>query len=522
MPSAGKPVTKPASKPKPPSVGYRTWVSIAVIVVVLGGSVQAFIALARLKPPPSERPRQQRVYNVEVYQADPTDVQEVISAFGTARPFRQVTLAAQVSGAIVQTHPTLKVGQEVSGPAIELPAYGEPWPTLGLNIGRYTSAADAVLGTIQLGELLVRIDARPYLERVRSARNRLVELAVQIKQLDQEQENNARLLARAKSDYDTFKVEVDRVKRLRDLDSANNSQVANAEITLRGFETSLLKYQDQEALFPLRREQLYEQRQTLRTELELAELDMLHTEVRPGFSGRISQVFVERGQYVRTGDPLVQLIDLAVLEIPLSVRLEDAAKIEHELRRGGDVPVEFSDSTTNPARWHGLIKRISPSVDELTRTVMVYAVVDNRETLNLESPLLSGSFVHARILGPVLRDAIIVPRDAIVNQSVFIVDSEEKSRRVPITVVQTLGALAVVEPRPGSAEASPADGASGSESASQHASSALAGGHVVLTNLDVLEPGADVRFRDSDIVRIEDELQKQPFSVLRVLPSETD
>ena len=496
------------------SGAFRSLVSLALIVLAIGFSGAVFSMLARLKKPAAEREAVERIYTVEVFNVETSDMLPLISAYGTARSDREVVISAQVTGIVVDIHDDLKVGLAVKGPSVGAPTYGEPAEMAGAALSPFGGPAEALLETIHLGDLMVRIDPRTYIERVRQARNRLVEDSVLLKQLEQEEKNNARLLTRAEADFETFKKEVDRIKDLRRRNSATDSQIANAEIQLRGFEMSVLKLEDQQVLFPIRRDQVEEQRITHQAELDLAELDLVATEVRPAFSGLLSEVFVEQGQLVRTGDPLVRVTDVSKVEIPLSVRVEDYSRIEPLVRSGEGAIVEFSESTTGETKWHGRIVRVSPEVDEMTRTVMVYAIVDNRDEQNRSmAPLLSGTFVHARIHAPIIRQIQIVPRDAILRGGLYVIsniedvedDGSDKAKkrgrveRRSIKVVRNFGSLSAVE-----TSTTGIDRLAGDEP-------------VVLTNLDVINTDSKVEWVVEDSKDLRQEIGAQEVKLIDIV-----
>ncbi|MCA9067548.1 MAG: hypothetical protein KDA84_01405, partial [Planctomycetaceae bacterium] len=78
------------------------------------------------------------------------------------------------------------------------------------------------------------------------------------------------------------------------------------------------------------------------------------------------------------------------------------------------------------------------------RTIEVYVEVDNQKQT---TPLLPGTFVHARIEGPVLERVFAIPRDAIINNHILLAKSEIDS---PVTQQQiepldTLENLAILK-----------------------------------------------------------------------------
>lgn len=477
------------------SLTWRTLLSLVLVLVTLAGTGIGFGLLAALKEPAAKRPQVDRVYNVGVFQTERADLRRLISAFGTVQADVEVTVSAQVSGEIVATHPELHVGQAVAGPRFRLPAYGDEWPASGLQLLPFPAGIDLAFAAVQLGELLVRVDPRVYRERVVQARNRLVENDTELKRLHQEEMNNARLLAKVEADYKTYQREYERLLQLRERNAVTPAQLANAEIELRRFEVAYLQRLDERELFPVRREQLLDRRRGYRAELQIAELELAHTEVRSPLTGRLSEVLVEEGQFVRVGDPLVRVVDVRRVEVPLAITLSDYADLSARLRNQETVRVALADDTTTEPLWFGEIERTSPVVDEQTRTVQVFAVVDNDAEENRAAPpLLPGTFVHARIEGALIPEALVVPRDTIVEDHVFVIDEQNRVRQRTVDVIRPLHSLAWLDPR--------------------SSDSAWTGRErVVLTNLDVMHDGAAVKVQS--VQTLDDELDRQRVTVLK-------
>src|SRR6185369_12352969 len=91
---------------------------------ILAGGFGAFQFLASLKAPPPQRDATPKVYNVDVFDAQRVDLSETLVGYGTAVSDREVTLAAQVAGEIVEVHPNLRVGTEFKAAGVTLDASG--------------------------------------------------------------------------------------------------------------------------------------------------------------------------------------------------------------------------------------------------------------------------------------------------------------------------------------------------------------------------------------------------------------
>jgi RND family efflux transporter MFP subunit len=176
-----------------------------------------------------------------------------------------------------------------------------------------------------------------------------------------------------------------------------------------------------------------------------------------------------------------------VVEIPLAVTLAESARLLPAVESGRRPTVALAASETSEPQWQGEVVRISPQADEQTRTVQIFVEVDNHRQ---STPLLPGTFVHARIEGPVLTDVMVVPRDAVLTGKSF-VDVDGRAQRRVVTIDRTLHGLAIV-----------ADGLN-------------VGERVILTNLDVMYDGAPVSRQLERTVG--DELRAQRTAVARLL-----
>jgi RND family efflux transporter MFP subunit len=437
-----------------PQWSGRILVTLVLSELALAGGYGIKYGLTLLKQAPEVRETVVRKYNVEIFTAAPVDVREIVGAFGTARADKDVTLSAQVAGEVVGLHPHFKVGTRVHA-ASDANDDGPPNP----------------------GELLVRIDSRTYSEHVTQAKHRLAQDEIELEGIDQEERNLDRLSQRLKADHDDAQRELTKIQGLRDKGINTDSDLRRAQMELRSHDKLMVQNGNERDLIPNRRDRIRKQIETHQNDLQIAELDLSRTTIRPPFESFISSVKVELGQYVRIGDPLISLIDPSIVEIPLSVTLEDYGKILPDVRERNYPAVGLAEHETAPVRWKGQVVRVAPQADEHTRTAMVYVQVDN---MVQPTPLLPGSFVHARIDGPLLKQALLIPRDAISNSGRVFVEKNGSAAAKKVLVARKLQGLAVID--------------SGIES----------GDRVILTNLDVMYDGASVT---ADIQRsLQDEL----------------
>lgn len=369
----------------------RRLLSVVLVVAVLAVGVTIFGMLAALAPPPVVSPPPVRRYNVEVFDIAPAKLQELIPSFGTARADREVVVSAQVAGTVTEMLEDLRVGRTVAPPQPQAsPATADK--------------AD--------GDLLVEIDRQVFEQQLSQIEGRLREAQAEVSRLAQEQKNADRLLKVLQADANTAEEEYTRIKGLRERGVATPSDVTRALLDFRKYEDALVRQQNESSLAPLRVSSAKERLQTLQSDLAIAKKNLGDTRVYPPFAGTLAEVMIDEGQYVRVGDPLVRLTDTSMVEVPLPVKLSDFRKIQQLLESGVEPAVALAPDMQGEAKWTGKIVRVAPEADVRSRTIDVFVRVDN----NLQpKPLLPGTFVHARIDGPILNDAIAIPREALLG-----------------------------------------------------------------------------------------------------------
>jgi membrane fusion protein (multidrug efflux system) len=137
--------------------------------------------------------------------------------------------------------------------------------------------------------------------------------------------------------------------------------------------------------------------------------------IRAPFSGVLGIRQINLGQYLKSGDPIVQLQSHDPIYVNFDVPQQELAR----LRAGGTVRVTAEGPPT--IELAGKITAIDSVVDESTRNVRVQATFENRQ-----GQLRPGMFVTARALLDAKDPVIALPTSAIsyapYGDSVFIVE----------------------------------------------------------------------------------------------------
>jgi membrane fusion protein (multidrug efflux system) len=146
--------------------------------------------------------------------------------------------------------------------------------------------------------------------------------------------------------------------------------------------------------------------------------------------GVLNRIPVEVGEYLREGDLVAEIVDMARAKIVVNVPQRDVL----HLAVGQEETILLSEEP--PRTLTGKIGYISELADEKTRTTRVEIVVDNSQQL-----LRSGQFVGVRLTRRVLKDEILIPLEAVIplesGREVYVVeDGKAQSRLVALGILR--------------------------------------------------------------------------------------
>ncbi len=198
----------------------------------------------------------------------------------------------------------------------------------------------------------------------------------------------------------------------------------------------------------LRRPQLAQARASLeaaKAQLAEAELNLKRTRIYAPFTGRVTQVFVDRGAFVTPGTPVAEIYATDIMDVALPLTNRDLTEagltLGYEARRGDGIPVKLSAYVAEQKhQWSGEIVRTDSRLAADTRVLFAYVeVVDPfGEAASDGVPLAPGLFVDAEIQGQRLDDVVVVPRTALRgNDQVYLAMPDATLQIRPVTVLST-------------------------------------------------------------------------------------
>ncbi len=143
------------------------------------------------------------------------------------------------------------------------------------------------------------------------------------------------------------------------------------------------------------------------------------TSVKAPFSGKIGLRSISPGTYITPAVLVAKLVNIGKLKITFSIPEKYASQVKQNSNLTFTVAGSFEKYTAK-------IYAIEPEVEVATRTLQVRAIADNKD-----GKLLPGTFANVELALDVIKDAIIIPTEAIVpiqnGKKVFtVVDGKAK------------------------------------------------------------------------------------------------
>ena len=320
---------------------------------------------------------------------------------------------------------------------------------LGMKVaGRIAQILVDLGSRVSKGQPVARLDPTDFQLRVRQAEAALQQARSRLglapdgtdDRIDAEQTAPVR---QARAVLDEARLRRDRAKQLFKEQLVPQSELDGAEAN---FLVAEGRFQD--AVEEVRnRQALLAQR---RSELELARQQLTDSVLSAPFDGAVRERQGTPGQYLPVGQPVVTIVRMHPLRLRLSVPEREAAG----LRVAQQVRVHIEGDSNVYA---GRVARLSPAIEEASRTLSVEAEVPNPS-----GALRPGSFARAEIVTSADQPVVFVPASAIVNfagieKVILVRDNRSVEKRVrtgrrvgdKVEITEGLNAGEVVVTEPG-------------------------------------------------------------------------
>jgi multidrug efflux system membrane fusion protein len=379
------------------------------IPVLLGLAV--FVLLLKTREPPQQAAPQERARPVRVIKVPRVNLIPRVRAYGTVAPGKVWEAVTQVSGKVVEMHPRLEVGE--------------------------------FLGQ---GAELLRIEPKDYELAITQIESDIQATSAQLAENRIKEKNIREALVIEKESLRLSRKELERKRRLVTQGTIPQSEVDKEERTVLAQKQSVTSQVNALNLLPAERQLLNAQLQRYKAQLAAAELDLERTFIRLPFDARVSQVNIERNQYVRTGDVLIVADDIGVAEIVAQIPMQRFRNVimtrQEPVERLMDLEISKFFGVSARVRlpefdieWPARLSRMSPTIDPKTRTIGAIVEVDEpyrQAKLGIRPPLVKELFVEVVLSGRQRPDSLVMPRTALHNGRVYVVGAENRLKIRPV------------------------------------------------------------------------------------------
>lgn len=161
--------------------------------------------------------------------------------------------------------------------------------------------------------------------------------------------------------------------------------------------------------------------QSLEAQLEVARKAWGDSTVRSPMDGIVAERFAQAGEKLPIDARIVSVVDLGRMELAAVIPASEIAAV----RTGQSV--RFTVDGFGDRRFDGKVDRINPAAEDGTRSIRVYAVLDNAD-----GALRGGMFATGSVLVEAGRSATLVPLRALREENgeavVFRIDGEQVVR----------------------------------------------------------------------------------------------
>jgi multidrug efflux system membrane fusion protein len=178
--------------------------------------------------------------------------------------------------------------------------------------------------------------------------------------------------------------------------------------------------------------------------IEAAQFNLENTVIRAPITGRTGSLLVRQGNYVQANpqQPLVTVNQIDPILVRFEVQTTAFSDVQR-YRRGGTLPVRVVPEQGRGDTLAGTLIFVDNAVDTLTGTVMLKGSFANPRGL-----LWPGQFVVARLQLDVQQGALLVPAAAVQagqqGSFVFVVGRDNKAAMQPVTTGRAVGTSVVV------------------------------------------------------------------------------
>jgi multidrug efflux system membrane fusion protein len=345
----------------------RHWWSVLLAICLIATGAYVFFIKGQSRGAKQGQSPATRTVPVAAAAAKKSDMGVYVTGLGSVTPINTVTVKTRVDGQLMEL--LFREGQ-----------------------------------TVSRGDLLAKIDPRPF--------------EAQLTQAEGQMARDQALLKNAQLDLQRFRALVEKAAIPR-------QQADTQEALVHQYEGAVKADQGQ---------------------IDNVKLQLVYCQITAPISGRVGLRLVDPGNIVRATDPngLVVIMQLQPIAVIFPIPEDSLPQVLGRLKTGESLSVEAYDREMREKLAAGSLLTADNQIDPTTGTVRLKAIFSNQK-----NELFPNQFVNARLLVEVRRGATVVPSPAIQRGPqgtfVFLVKADQTATVRPVTVGEVQGGEASIK-----------------------------------------------------------------------------
>jgi RND family efflux transporter MFP subunit len=391
----------------------KKWLILLPILLGVG----VLVLLVNTRPEPEQAPAVEQARAVRFIEIPAASVLPRALGYGSVKPSKVWEAVAEVAGKVIELNPQLKKG-----------------------------------AILRKDSLAVRIDPADYELALAQTEADIQSSQTQLAEQDVKEANTRASLEIEVEALRLNEKEVERKKRLAAQGTLSSSEFEEQQRSFLAQKQSVQAQRNTINLIPVERRLLQAQLARYETQRASAQLNLERTQIRLPFDGRVAEMNVERSEYVRQGDVLAVIDGIQTAEVDAQVPI---TRLRALIQRQESLPIDLGPETVRKVlglsakvrlvdlqvEWDAQVTRVSDTIDPQTRTVGVIVEVDEpyrQAKPGIRPPLTKGMFVEVEFRGRPQTEALVLPRSALHESQVYLVNSDNRLeiRTVEVDLVQ--------------------------------------------------------------------------------------
>ncbi len=350
---------------------YITRAIVALGLVVI--SLVIVTILVRTAPqvqrnPALDEPRREYVLTLR-----PVTVSRRFEGYGTARAMDTADITAEITAVVEHLPADMRAGRPVAA-----------------------------------GDILAILDSRDYRRAVEMAEAQVALIEAQLEALAVNAAGLARQVELAEEEAAVWEAEYERAVDSRGRGGATDLEVDRTRGQWRTAQRLVASLQEQADLIGPRRRQLESTLEAEEARLAVAQRDLERTLLMTPIDGVLQDVMIRTGERLGPGTAVARVVNQRRIEVPVNFPVTAQQWLE-----AGD-EVRLTAENDPELCWTGAISRIAPESPEQTRTALMFVEIE--QDAEARPLLMPGQFVRAEVRSASQREALVVPRRALLDR----------------------------------------------------------------------------------------------------------